>query len=129
MVKSIKQCKFYHIQWLKTGKADYIETNKTLINGRVYNMKDGKQFRIIKRAYFKYTYEDINNIIVMMEDYDIGTIQNNLYKRMVKAFDSKVPAVRFTRDEREILAYTYYENSNISESDKRTLRKVLNIKE
>ena len=128
MGKPIKQGKFYHIQWLETGKADYIETNKTLINGRVYNMKDGKQFRIIKRAYFKYTFEDINNIRVMMEDYDIGTVQYNLCMRMARAFKAKVPAVRFSDEEREILSYVYYENEHITDKDRETLRKVLNIK-
>lgn len=128
MRKPIKQGKFYHIQWLETGKADYIETNKTLINGRVYNMKDGKQFRIIKRAYFKYTFEDINNIRVMMKDYDIGTVQYNLCMRMARAFKEKVPAVRFSDEEREILSYVYYENEYITDKDIETLRKVLNIK-
>jgi len=125
----IEQGKFYHIQYINTGKTDYIESNKILVNGRIYRLGDGAQVRVIKRAHFKYTFEDIDNIRVMMEDYDIGTVQYNLCRRMAKAFEAKVPAVRFSDDEREILSYVYYENQYISDSDRQTLRKVLNIKQ
>lgn len=124
----IEQGKFYHIQYMDTGKSDYLESNKTLVNGRIYRLGNGKQVRVIKRAHFKYTFEDIDNIRVMMEDYDRGTVQYNLCMRMAKAFDGKVPAVRFSDEEREILSYVYYENPHISNSDRQTLRKVLNIK-
>ena len=124
----IEQGKFYHIQYVDNGKSDYIETNKPLINGRIYRLGNGKQFRVIKRAHFKYTFEDIDNIRVMMEDYDIGTVQYNLCMRMTKAFKAKVPAVRFSDEEREILSYVYYENEYITDKDRATLRKVLNIK-
>ena len=124
----IEQGKFYHIQYVDNGKSDYIETNKPLINGRIYRLGNDKQFRVIKRAHFKYTFEDIDNIRVMMEDYDIGTVQYNLCMRMTKAFKAKVPAVRFSDEEREILSYVYYENEYITDKDRETLRKVLNIK-
>lgn len=124
----IQQGKFYHIQWLKSGNDDYMETVKSLIPGRIYRLKNGDQFRVVGRAYFKYTYQDIDNIRVMMEDYDRGTVQYNLCKRMAKAFKAKTPAVRFSAEEREVLAYTYYENEFIRDCDRETLRKVLNIK-
>lgn len=124
----IEQGKFYHIQYIDNGKSDYIETNKTLINGRIYRLGNGKQFRVIKKAHFKYTFEDIDNIRVMMEDYDIGTVQYNLCMRMARAFKAKVPAVRFSDEEREILSYIYYENEYLTDKDRVTLRKVLNIK-
>lgn len=127
-MSKIEQGKFYHIQYIDTGKADYLESNKNLVNGRIYRLGNGKQIRIIKRAHFKYTFEDIDNIRVMMEDYDIGTIQYNLCIRMAKAFKAKVPSVRFSDEEREILSYVYYENEHIREKDRATLRKVLNIK-
>lgn len=38
----IEQGKFYHIQYIDNGKSDYIETNKTLINGRIYRLGNGK---------------------------------------------------------------------------------------
>lgn len=124
----IEQGKFYHIQYVDNGKSDYIETNKPLINGRIYRLGNGRQFRVIKRAHFKYTFEDIDNIRVMMEDYDIGTVQYNLCMRMTRTFKAKVPAVRFSDEEREILSYVYYENEYITDKDRETLRKVLNIK-
>ena len=124
----IEQGKFYHIQYVDNGKSDYIETSKPLINGRIYRLGNGKQFRVIKRAHFKYTFEDIDNIRVMMEDYDIGTVQYNLCIRMARAFKAKVPAVRFSDEEREILSYVYYDNEYITDKDRETLRKVLNIK-
>lgn len=64
----------------------------------------------------------------MMESYDIGTVQYNLCMRMNKAFKAKTPAVRFSNEEREILSYVYYEDNNITDKDRKTLRKVLNIK-
>lgn len=63
-----------------------------------------------------------------MEDYDIGTVQYNLCMRMTRAFKAKVPAVRFSDEEREILSYVYYENEYLTDKDRATLRKVLNIK-
>lgn len=127
-MSKIEQGKFYHIQYLDTGKSDYLESSKTLVNGRIYRLNNGRQVRVIKRAHFKYTFEDIDNIRVMMEDYDRGTVQYNLYIRMAKAFKGKVPSVRFSDEEREILSYVYYENQFISDRDRETLRKVLNIK-
>lgn len=124
----IEQGKFYHIQYIDTGKTDYLETTKPLINGRIYRLGNGRQIRVIRKANFKYTFEDIDNIRVMMEDYDIGTVQYNLCVRMNKAFNSKVPAVRFSDEEREILSYVYYENDFIGDKCKETLKKVLNIK-
>ena len=127
-MSKIEQGKYYHIHYLDNGKTDYLESNKPLVNGRIYRLSDGRQVRVIKRAHFKYTYQDIDNIRVMMEDYNIGTIQHNLCIRMAKAFKAKVPAVRFSNEEREILSYIYYENEFISDSERETLRKVLNIK-
>ena len=126
--KQIQQGKFYHIQYVDTGKSDYLESNKNLVNGRIYVLGNGRQVRVIKRAHFKYTFEDIDNIRVMMEDYDKGTVQYNLCMRMAKAFNGKVPSVRFSDEEREILGYVYWENQYISDSDRETLKKVLNIK-
>lgn len=127
-MSKIEQGKFYHIQYMDTGKSDYLESNKTLVNGRIYRLSNGRQVRVVKRAHFKYTFEDIDNIRVMMEDYDIGTVQYNLCIRMAKAFKGKVPSVRFSDEEREILSYVYYENQFISDGHRETLRKVLNIK-
>ena len=126
--KQIQQGKFYHIQYVDTGKSDYLESNKNLVNGRIYILGNGRQVRVIKRAHFKYTFEDIDNIRVMMEDYDKGTVQYNLCMRMAKAFNGKVPSVRFSDEEREILGYVYWENQYISDSDRETLKKALNIK-
>lgn len=124
----IEQGKFYHIQYMDNGKTDYLESTKNLINGRIYNLGSGRQVRVLKKAHFKYTFEDIDNIRVMMEDYDIGTVQYNLCMRMAKAFNGKVPSVRFSDEEREILRYVYYENQYITDKDRETLKKVLNIK-
>lgn len=124
----IEQGKFYHIQYIDNGKADYLESTKPLINGRIYRLGNGRQVRVIKKANFKYTYEDIDNIRVLMEDYDIGTIQYNLCMRMNKAFKSKTPAVRFSDEERELLGYVYYENEYLTDNQRATLKKVLNIK-
>ena len=126
--KEIQQGKFYHIKYTDNLSKDIIESTKVLQVGRYYRFKNGREFQVTGKAYFKYTYEDIDNVRVMMEDYDIGTVQHNLCKRMYKAFQQKTPAVRFSDEEREILSYIYYENTHIRESDKRTLEKILNIK-
>lgn len=124
----IEQGRFYHIQFMDTGKKDYFESNKPLVDGRVYRLQNGRTFRVIKKAHFKYTFEDIDTLRVLTEDYDIGTVQNRLSVRMAKAFNGKVPAVRFSDEEREILGYIYYENQCLTEEEKRVLRKVLNTK-
>ena len=127
-MKNIEQGKFYKVRYVHNYKEDTIESVKNLLVGRYYKLKDGTQFQVLKRIYFKYTYEDIDNIRVMMEDYDIGTVQYNLCMRMAKAFKAKTPDVRFSREEREILWYVYEENPYISDSHRKTLKKVLNIK-
>ena len=124
----IEQGEFYLIKYLKTQRTDYLESKKQLYKNKIYTLTNGKQFKVIRKAKFKYTIEDIDNIRVMMEDYDIGTVQHNLCMRMARAFKEKVPAVRFSDKEREILSYVYYENEYITDKDRATLRKVLNIK-
>lgn len=128
-MKKIEQGKFYLVKYTDNYKDTVIETSKVLKPSRYYFTKDGRQVFVIKRLTFKYTFEDIDNVRVMMEDYDVGTVQHNLCMRMVKAFNQPTPAVRFSQEEREILSYIYWENHNIRESDKKTLRKILGIKE
>ena len=65
----------------------------------------------------------------MMEDYEEDSIQSRLCSRMYKAFEDGNPFVKFYREEKELLSYVYYENKFLSEQDKVTLRKVLNIKQ
>lgn len=127
-MKEIEQGTFYKIRYTDTYKEDTLESVKPLKIGRYYTLKNGKQIQILKKLYFKYTYEDIDNVRVMMEDYDIGTVQYNLCIRMTNAFKDKTPNVRFSSEEREILWYVYNENEYISESQRNTLRKILNIK-
>ena len=122
----IEQGYFYNITWHKTGKKDIIESkNKLRVHSYFY--KNNQPFFVNSEIKFKYTFEDIDNIRVMMEGYDPGTVQDRLRARMAKAFHGKTPSVRFTFEEREILSYVYYENVNISEKEKATLRKVLGI--
>lgn len=128
-MKRIEQGKFYLVKYTDNYKETVLETGKVLKPSRYYFTKDGRQVFVIKRLTFKYTFEDIDNVRVMMEDYDVGTVQHNLCMRMVKAFNQQTPAVRFSQEEREILSYIYYENPYIRESDKKTLRKILGIKE
>jgi hypothetical protein len=112
-----------------TRTPGIIELAKPVKVGKIYCLQNPyRRFLVLSEAKFKYTYEDIDNVRVMMEDYEPGTIQYNLWKRMVKAFNAPTPAVRFTDEEKEVLGYTYYENQFISESDRKTLRKILGIK-
>jgi hypothetical protein len=129
MEKKIEQGRFYRIQYVDTRTPGIIELAKPVKVGKIYCLQNPyRRFLVLSEAKFKYTYEDIDNVRVMMEDYEPGTIQYNLWKRMVKAFNAPTPAVRFTDEEKEVLGYTYYENQFISESDRKTLRKILGIK-
>lgn len=128
-MKKIEQGKFYLVKYVDDFTETVLETSKVLKPSRYYFTKDGRQVFIVKKLTFKYTFEDIDNVRVMMEDYDIGTVQYNLCKRMAKAFDQPTPAVRFSQEEREILSYVYWENPYTTESHKKTLRKILGIKE
>lgn len=127
--KLIQQGKFYRIQYTDNGETAIIELVKPVVVGRIYTLKANyRRFLVLSEAKFKYTYEDIDNVRVMMEGYDIGTIQYRLCQRMARAFQAPTPAVRFTDEEREILSYIYYENEFISEKDRKTLRKILGIR-
>lgn len=122
----IEQGKFYHIMYMN-GIKDVLETPKTLKTGRYYRLKDGREFKVIRQAHFKYTYDDIDTVRVLTEGYDIGTLQHRLSQKMARAFKSKTPSVRFTAEEREMLSYIYYENEFITDNDKRVLEKILEI--
>lgn len=127
--KKIEQGRFYKIQH-KNGKHEIIEVKPTLKLecGKLYNIGIKGVVKVISEIKFKYTFEDIDNIRVLMENYDEGTIQDNLRKRMEKAFKQPTPAVRFSFGEREILSYIYHESQMLSKSEQITLEKVLNIK-
>lgn len=127
-MSNIEQGKFYRVRYIDNNKEDFLESVTTLRVGRYYTLKNGRRFQVLKNAYFKYTYEDIDNLRVMLEDYDIGTVQYNLCIRMAQAFKQPIPKVSFSREERELLWYIYEENEFISEKHKETLMKVLNIK-
>lgn len=123
----IEQGKFYHVRYTD-GTSDIIETTKSLKVGRYYRLKNGKEVQILKQAHYKYTYEDIDTVRVLTEDYDIGTLQHRLSQKMARAFKSKTPSVRFTAEEREMLSYIYYENEYLTDKDKKVLEKILEIK-
>lgn len=119
---------YYRVQYQDTFKEDTYESPVTLKIGRYYRLNNGKQIKVLGKLNFKYTFEDIDTIRVLMEGYDKGTVQSRLAQRMWKAFNSPTPAVRFSSEEREILGYIYYESEMLSDRDKKTLEKVLGIK-
>lgn len=126
-MSKIEQGKFYKIQYIN-GHIDTIESSSNLNAGCYYIHKTLGKFKVLNEVRFKYTFEDIDNIRVLMEDYEEGSIQSNLCKRMAKAFNGKTPSIRLSFEEKEILSYTYHENEHLSETFKETLRKVLDIK-
>ena len=126
-MSEIKQGTFYRIKY-KNGKTDILESFVKLEPGYIYNGGNGKYFKVIGVINFKYTLEDIDNLRVLMEGYDEGTLQDNLRKRLAKAFKSQIPSIRISSEEKDLLSYVYYENEYLSEGDKATLRKVLGIK-
>lgn len=121
------QNKYYLIESIYTGKKDYVESLKPLVIGRVYTNSKGESYRIIRKVHFKYSYSDINNIITLMDGYSRGTVQYNLLNKAVRASKNKVPAIRFTEEEREVLYFIYSNSGDISDSELDTLRRVLNI--
>lgn len=125
-MKRIDQGKFYKVQ-LENGEQTILEFNNQtqLIIGKRYKTKDKGIIKVLSECRFKYTFNDVDNIRVMMEGYEEGTIQDNLRKRMEKAFKQPTPAVRFSLAEKEILSYIYYESKMLSEDKKETLRKIL----
>jgi len=128
-MKEIRQGRFYKVQ-LENGKQTILEFNNQteLVRGKKYKTKEHGIIKIISETKFKYTFEDIDNIRILMEGYDEDTIQDNLRKRMIKAFNQPTPAVKFSSVEKEILSYIYYENKMLTEDKRITLRKVLNVK-
>lgn len=127
--KKIEQGKFYKIQF-RNGKTDVIEISPAIkiTIGKEYRLYNKDIVKVLSEVKFKYTFKDIDTIRVMMEDYDEGTIQDNLRKRMVKAFQQQTPAVRFSFEEKEILGYIYYESSFLTNDERETLKKILDIK-
>lgn len=130
MENTIEQGKFYRIQYLDTGESNLIELTTPVKIGQTYNLKGSKRrFLVLSQAKFKYTYEDIDNIRVLMSDYDRGSIQYRLRVKMENAFKQPTPSVSFNDDEREVLGYVYYDRDlELTDKQKATLRKVLGLK-
>ena len=126
-MKGIKKEKFYHIRYID-GTTDIIVTDKSLKIGRYYRFKDNREARIVKQGHYKYTFEDIDTIRKLTEDYNIGTLQYRLSQKMDIALSSKIPSVRFTDEERKMLSYIYYDNEYLTDKDKEVLEKILDIK-
>jgi hypothetical protein len=122
-----KRNRFYHIQYINTGKTDYIEIDRPLVIGRIYNSKDGQQFRIIRQAHFKYTFSDIENIYSVMSQYNRGSLQYGLAVRLREALKGKVPAVRFSDEDREMMYEIYVEDMELTDEQRATIKKVLNV--
>lgn len=120
---------FYKVMYQGDNKTRLFESNTELkINAFYRDNKNNRIFKVLNRCNFRYTLEDIDNIRVMMEDHDVGTVQSNLCERMNKAYNELNPAVRFTNEEKELMSYMYYEDEYLDNGQKETLAKVLGIK-
>lgn len=124
MEKSLKT-KYYHIRYSDNGTSGILKTKKNLKIGRYYRLKDGREAQIIKQAHYKYTCSELEVIRRLTSEYNIGSMQRRLSKKMEIALRSGVPSVRFTGDEREMLSYIYYEDNSITDEDKKVLEKIL----
>jgi hypothetical protein len=122
-----KRKRFYHIQYINTGKTDYIETDRLLVIGRIYTLKDGQQCRVVRQAHFKYTFSDIENIYSVMSQYNKGSLQYGLAVRLRETLKSNVPAVRFSDEDREMLYDIYVEDTELTDEQREAISKVLNI--
>lgn len=65
----------------------------------------------------------------MTEGFDENSTLGKLCRRMGKAFRKGIPSVRFTYEEKDILIYMYYESEMLNNEKKKTIRKVLDIRD
>jgi len=128
MINDTIKNKFYLIQIITKSKPEYMKSAKVLKIGRIYNLKNGEQFRVIREVHCKYTIDDIQNIMQVVDGGYIGTERHKMYNKMNEIYKSGIPRVRFTESEKEMMYLIYINNDYNTEDQKKTLEKVLNIR-
>lgn len=119
--------KYYLVQYLDTDKQEYIKCTRSLVVGRIYN-KDNRQVRAIRKAHFKYNIDDLDALYRVMILYSRGSEQYCLALKLREYLRKSVPDIKFYKDERELFNIAYYNKEYETESQKKALEKVLNIK-
>lgn len=127
-MENIKRNHFYHVTYYLTGKTDIRGFKNNLRPGRYYTDKNGIQFRVERKAYFKYSFKDIENLVHLMDGYSRGSVQYRLKLKLLDTLNAETPKIKFTDEEREVLQYIYYSELDISDDEIVTLRKVLGLK-
>lgn len=120
--------RYYKIRYLNDYRIQTIRTEKSLKEGKYYLGKDGKQFLVYGKTSVKYTFDDIRSLIQILDGYNIGSIQNGIKIGLIDALREDIPAIQLDKVQRDCLRDIYYLDESLSNEDKSTLEKVLNIK-
>ena len=128
MVNNSDIAKFYLIQKVNSSLPEYLRTTKTLKIGRIYNLETGKQAKVIRQVHFKYSLDDIQNLVDLLEGGYNGTQQHKMWIKMRTIKNSQIPKVRFSDAEKEMIYYIYVNEEYNTDEQRKTLEKVLNIR-
>jgi hypothetical protein len=129
MSDNTEKKRYYRVQYMDTYEITTIALEKVAKVGNTYFNKDfSRSFVVMKQLRLKYNLTDVENIIKMMDGYNVGSVQYKLLRRMMVAYNKQIPDIDFTEDEQDILQFIYYNKLYSNRSEEDTLKKILKLK-
>lgn len=125
----VTKVRYYRVSEEKTGKTITIKSNIILKKNRYVKIKDNEYARVISESKFKFSIDDIKALSELLKDYDRGTLQNRLYRKLNLIISTDIPQLRLSKEDKELLSYIYYEDDTLENKYIEVLEKALNIKE
>jgi hypothetical protein len=117
---------YYKITYSDTGRNNMISTTESLSLNRYYVSPTGRSFIVTGKAKLKYSMQDINSLVDILNEYDIGTIQYNMCNKFILVQRSNIPKITLTAEEKSVLMDILCDDPDITDEQEKVLRKILN---
>lgn len=118
--------KYYKITYEDTYTDDIFPTTESLTINRYYTSPKGRSFVVNGKVKLKYNMGDIQTLIDILNDYNIGTIQYNMCAKFSRIKRSGVPKITLSTSEKSVLTDILFDDPEITSNQVQVLRKVLN---
>lgn len=118
---------YFRVQYRGSNKKDVLNLVDSTQVGKVYRRTDNNQvFKVLGKANFKYTLDELDTLRVMLEGYTAGPYYE-LHNRVCEALIRGVPNIRISSLEKDYLGYIYINSGYCNEEEKKLLIKITNI--
>lgn len=118
--------KYYKITYADTYTDDIFPSTESLTTNRYYISPKGRSFVVNGRTKLKYNMSDIQTLIDILNDYNIGTVQYNMCAKFNNIRRSGVPKIALSPTEKSVLTDILYDDPELTENQLQVLKKVLN---